>query len=48
MGSAVTGFIGSHVADQILAAGYKVCRTTRNIQDGAWVEEHFKRKYGSE
>lgn len=46
--SGVTGFIGSHVADQILAAGYKVRGTTRNAHNGAWVEVYFKNKYGSD
>ena len=46
--SGVTGFIGSHVADQVLAAGYKVRGTTRNTRKGAWVEDYFKNKYGSD
>ena len=46
--SGVTGFIGSHVADQTLAAGYKVRGTTRNARKGAWVEDYFKNKYGSD
>ncbi|KAF5007193.1 hypothetical protein FDECE_6455 [Fusarium decemcellulare] len=46
--SGVTGFIGSHVADQTLAAGYKVRGTTRNLEKGAWAKEYFKNKYGSE
>lgn len=45
--SGVTGFIGSHVADQILAAGYKVRGTTRNGQKGAWIQQYFSSKYGS-
>lgn len=44
--SGATGFIGSHVADQLLAAGYKVRGTTRSVQKGAWIEELFQRKYG--
>ncbi|KAJ4243684.1 hypothetical protein NW757_011111 [Fusarium falciforme] len=44
--SGVSGFIGSHVADQALAAGYKVRGTTRSVQKSAWVEEYFKTKYG--
>jgi nucleoside-diphosphate-sugar epimerase len=44
--SGVTGFIGSHIADQLLLAGYKVRGTTRNVQTGKWAEEHFRGKYG--
>lgn len=46
--SGVTGFIGSHIADQTLAAGYKVRGTTRDVQRGAWVTELFRNKYGSD
>ncbi|CAG9983179.1 unnamed protein product [Clonostachys byssicola] len=46
--SGVSGFIGSHVADQTLAAGYRVRGTTRNLQKSAWVEKHFKEKYGTD
>lgn len=46
--SGVSGFIGSHVADQTLAAGYKVRGTTRSVQKSAWVEEYFKKRYGSD
>ena len=45
---ASSGFIGSHAADQALAAGYKVRGTTRSVQKSAWVEEYFKQKYGSD
>lgn len=44
--SGVTGFIGSHVADQALAAGYRVRGTTRSRSKGNWVEDHFQGKYG--
>lgn len=46
--SGVNGFIGSHVADQALAAGYRVRGTTRSFRRGGWVQEYFKNKYGSE
>lgn len=45
--SGVSGFIGSHVADQVLAAGYKVHGTTRSVQKSSWVEEMFQKKYGT-
>jgi NADP-dependent 3-hydroxy acid dehydrogenase YdfG len=41
-----TGFIGSHVADQILAAGYRVRGTTRDSRKNAWATEYFGSKYG--
>jgi len=46
--SGVNGFIGSHVADQALAAGFRVRGTTRSLHRGGWVQEYFKNKYGSE
>ncbi|KAK7698894.1 hypothetical protein SLS64_012104 [Diaporthe eres] len=46
--SGVNGFIGSHVADQTLAAGFMVRGTTRSLRRNAWVQEYFKNKYGSE
>ncbi|KAG6353785.1 hypothetical protein INS49_005265 [Diaporthe citri] len=46
--SGVNGFIGSHVADQTLAAGFRVRGTTRSLRRNAWVWEYFKNKYGSE
>lgn len=46
--SGVNGFIGSHVADQTLAAGFRVRGTTRSLRRNAWVQEYFKNKYGSE
>lgn len=45
--SGATGFIGSHIADQLLAGGYQVRGTTRSVQKGAWLEEFFQGKYGS-
>ncbi|KAF2015574.1 aldehyde reductase [Aaosphaeria arxii CBS 175.79] len=43
-----TGFIGSHVADQVLAAGYQVRGTTRDSQRSSWVEDFFTQKYGAD
>ena len=42
----VNGFIGSHVADQLIQAGYIVRGTTRNIAKTAWVKDMFDAKYG--
>ena len=41
------GYIGSHVVDQFLAAGYKVRGTVRSETKGAWIKELFDEKYGS-
>lgn len=41
------GFIGSHVVDEFLAAGYKVRGTARSDSKGAWVKDLFDKKYGS-
>ena len=39
------GFIGSHVADQFLAAGYRVRGTVRAESKGSWLKEFFDEKY---
>jgi GDP-D-mannose dehydratase len=44
--SGVSGFIGSHVADQALVAGYKVRGTTRDVQKSDWIKKHFEEIYG--
>lgn len=46
--SGATGFIGSHVVDQALAAGYRVRGTTRDVEKAAWEVEHFEKKYGAD
>lgn len=44
----ITGFIASHVADQLLQAGYRVRGTTRDEDKAKWVKELFASKYGEE
>ncbi|RAK99438.1 NAD(P)-binding protein [Aspergillus ibericus CBS 121593] len=44
----INGLVGSHVADQLLAHGYRVRGTVRNAQRCAWVRDLFCRKYGDE
>jgi nucleoside-diphosphate-sugar epimerase len=44
----VNGFIGSHVGDQILAAGYKVRGTVRDAKKNAWLSEFFDSRYGKD
>jgi len=44
--SGSTGFIGSHVTDQALAAGYKVRGTTRDVKKASWAVELFEKRYG--
>ena len=36
-----SGFIGSHVTNQVLAAGYKVRGVTRDAKKNAWVKDYF-------
>ena len=40
------GFIGSHVADQLLQAGYRVRGTSRDTAKTVWMTELFDKKYG--
>lgn len=40
------GFIGSHIADQLIRAGYRVRGTARDASKAAWLEEFFENKYG--
>lgn len=40
------GYIGSHIADQILLAGYRVRGTVRSAQKNAWMTAFFDGKYG--
>ncbi|KAF2428314.1 aldehyde reductase [Tothia fuscella] len=42
----VNGFIGSHVADQTLRAGYKVRGTVRDVVKNKWVQDLFGEAYG--
>lgn len=42
----VSGYIGSHVADQLLAYGYRVRGTVRDVQKAAWTNEFFAGNYG--
>ncbi|KAL2133420.1 hypothetical protein VTI74DRAFT_2421 [Chaetomium olivicolor] len=42
----VSGFIGSHIADQLLAAGYLVTGTTRDVSKNSWLQGLFDNKYG--
>ena len=37
----VNGFIASHTADQLLAAGYKVRGTVRNLEKARWLYDVF-------
>ncbi|KAI4174556.1 MAG: hypothetical protein LQ348_006359 [Seirophora lacunosa] len=44
----VNGYIGSHVADQLLQAGYRVRGTVRDEIKGAGVRDLFAEKYGQD
>ncbi|KAI2603966.1 aldehyde reductase [Hypoxylon fragiforme] len=42
----VNGFVGSHIADQLLQYGYRVRGTVRSISKNQWVKPLFEQKYG--
>jgi nucleoside-diphosphate-sugar epimerase len=42
------GFIGSHVADQLLLAGYKVKGTVRSEDKGKLIAETFEKRHGKD
>ncbi|KAH7071869.1 NAD-P-binding protein [Paraphoma chrysanthemicola] len=42
----VNGLVGSHVADQGLAHGYKIRGAVRDKAKNWWLQEHFEAKYG--
>ncbi|KAK8023857.1 hypothetical protein PG993_011923 [Apiospora rasikravindrae] len=44
--TAANGLIASHIADQFLAAGYRVRGQVRNVQKCAWMTSLFDRVYG--
>ncbi|KAK7917692.1 aldehyde reductase II [Apiospora marii] len=44
--TAANGLIASHAADQLLAAGYRVRGTVRDLAKCAWMTSHFERAYG--
>lgn len=41
-----SGFIGSHVADQVINAGYKVRGTSRDANKNKWLKDYFDNKHG--
>ncbi|KAL8945604.1 MAG: hypothetical protein Q9222_007876 [Ikaeria aurantiellina] len=42
----ISGYIGSHVADQLLQAGYRVRGSVRDETKASWVTDLFVKKYG--
>jgi nucleoside-diphosphate-sugar epimerase len=42
----VNGYIGSHIADQLLEAGYRVRGTTRNLEKVKGLKALWESKYG--
>ncbi|KAF2654378.1 NAD(P)-binding protein, partial [Lophiostoma macrostomum CBS 122681] len=40
-----SGFIGSHITDQLLQAGYRVRGTTRDPAKSSWLADFFERRY---
>lgn len=43
----VNGYIGSHIADQLLEAGYRVRGTTRNLEKVKGLNALWEQKYGT-
>lgn len=43
----ITGYIGSHVADQLLQAGFKVRGTVRNVEKAAGLLKNWESKFGA-
>lgn len=43
----VSGYIGSHVAEELIAAGYKVRGTSRTSAKAQWLVDHLNNKFGS-
>ncbi|KPM35110.1 hypothetical protein AK830_g11462 [Neonectria ditissima] len=41
-----SGWVGSNVADQFLAYGYKVRGTTRDVNKASWLSAVFEKRYG--
>lgn len=42
----VNGYIASHVANELLLAGYRVRGTVRNVEKSQWLQRHFDQTYG--
>lgn len=42
----VSGFVGSHIADQLLSGGYNVRGITRDAAKASWIASLFEKKYG--
>jgi nucleoside-diphosphate-sugar epimerase len=42
----VNGWLGSHVADQFLQAGYRVRGTTRDLKKAEALKEFWEKQYG--
>ena len=40
------GYIASHIANQLILAGYKVKGTVRNEEKGAMITEALKKRHG--
>lgn len=41
------GYIGSHVVDQVLTAGFNVRVTVREPQKAEWLKEYVEQTYGT-
>ena len=44
----VSGYIGSHVAEELIAAGYKVRGTSRTSAKAQWLVDYLSKKFGAD
>lgn len=43
----VNGYLGLHVADQLVSQGYNVLGTVRDEAKATWTKEYFEKTYGA-
>lgn len=41
----VNGYLGSHLADQLLARGFRVRGTVRNLDKTSWMKGFFRKRH---
>jgi nucleoside-diphosphate-sugar epimerase len=45
--SGANGYIGSHIAEQLIKHGYRVRGTVRNVASQQWLQEYFDKTHGT-
>ena len=46
--SGANGYVGSHIVDQLLQAGFNVRGTVRDLSKASWLIEYVEDTYGAE